>query len=89
MSCLLQHVLLSPPTVHEENCFCVPGIAALEVDAPDATAHRFFNFLVRNKWRSKKDIRHLADTPVLLLSSLKVPSLPHRRPTDIVASYHC
>ena len=33
---------------------------------------RWFNFLVRNKWESKGDIRHLARLPVLLLSSLKV-----------------
>lgn len=37
---------------------------------------RFCNFLVRNKWESRRDIARLANTPVLLLSSLKDEMLP-------------
>jgi len=40
-------------------------------------AGRFFNFLVRNKWESKRDVRHLASLPVLLLSSLRVRGCNH------------
>lgn len=37
---------------------------------------RWFNFLVRNKWESKRDIQRLTSLPVLLLSSLKDEMLP-------------
>mmetsp|Transcript_5735 Transcript_5735/g.16410 ORF Transcript_5735/g.16410 Transcript_5735/m.16410 type:complete len:339 (-) Transcript_5735:264-1280(-) len=38
--------------------------------------HRYFNWLVRNKWDSKRDIVRLDRIPVLLLSSLKDEMLP-------------
>lgn len=56
------------------------GAASFTAVLQDAQCHcacampRWFNFLVRNKWESKRDIQHLARLPVLLLSSLKVSS---------------
>jgi hypothetical protein len=59
-------------------CRCIASPASLKAVLQDTLCHRacatprWFNFLVRNKWESKRDIQHLARLPVLLLSSLKV-----------------
>lgn len=53
--------------------------AAHWVTAARCATRRLFNFLIRNKWESLKNVRKGADTPMLLMSSLKVPSSAQAR----------